>query len=257
MEIVRSTSSDRTPPSVTQVDFVITGRSVHLTVETDSTDIERIVVHEIGNELEIVHDRSVAPPDAGTYDVEFNLDALTDPASVRFTVDVIDGAGNSTSRTGKGGLYLPDVSMLRASVATDGTTQGDGMSWPRAVSTGGRYTFFASDATNLVSGDTNGTTDLFVHDRATGETTRIDIAGVGGAAPNGGLSDYKVSADGRYVVFISDASNLVLGDDNVCTDVFLHDRLTGETTRVSDAPGVTENQGSHWASVSADGRYVA
>ena len=72
---------------------------------------------------------------------------------------------------------------------------------------------FESDATNLVSGDTNGTADIFVHDRQTGTTERVSVA-TGGSQATGGSFTPAISADGRFVAFHSDATNLVSGDTN-------------------------------------------
>ena len=72
---------------------------------------------------------------------------------------------------------------------------------------------FSSDASNLVAGDTNGTEDVFVRDRKTHVTRRVSV-GPGGAQANSASFDPAISADGRYVAFSSDASNLVAGDTN-------------------------------------------
>jgi Ca2+-binding RTX toxin-like protein/archaellum component FlaF (FlaF/FlaG flagellin family)/gas vesicle protein len=143
----------------------------------------------------------------------------------------------------------------RVSVATDGT-QGNGY-YP-AISADGRYVAFLSDASHLVPGDTNGKDDIFVHDRQTGETTRVSVATDGTEGRNNWSLAPAISADGRYVAFQSDADNLVPGDANGKSDIFVHDRLTGETTRVSVATDGTE--GNNWSkapAISADGRYVA
>jgi hypothetical protein len=81
---------------------------------------------------------------------------------------------------------------------------------------------FESDATNLVANDTNGSTDVFVHDRQTGVTTRasVDLAGVEG---NGNSNSPSMSADGKSVIFQSDADNLVAGDTNTAPDIFFDD----------------------------------
>jgi Tol biopolymer transport system component len=147
----------------------------------------------------------------------------------------------------------------RVSVASDGTQGNDGSN-SISISADGRYVAFRSHASNLVSGDTNGTGDVFVHDRQTGQTTRVSVASDG--TQGNGLSSYNsspsISADGRYVAFNSEASNLVSGDTNGTTDVFLHDRQTGQTTRVSVASDGTQgNSPAYRPSISADGRYVA
>ena len=97
-------------------------------------------------------------------------------------------------------------------------------------------------ATNLYSGDTNGVFDVAVRDRLNGVTERISI-GTLGTEPNGESRGGPISADGRYVLFDSLASNLVSGDSNGFRDVFLRDRLAGTTTRVSVGMGGAEANG--------------
>ena len=144
----------------------------------------------------------------------------------------------------------------RASVASNGA-QGNMGSWETSISADGRYVSFDSAANNLVLGDTNGYDDIFVHDRVTGETTRVSVAS-DGIQGNYYSFNPSISANGRYVAFDSNASTLVLGDTNGCSDVFEHDRVTGETTRVSVASDGTQGiESSFSPSVSADGRYVA
>lgn len=144
----------------------------------------------------------------------------------------------------------------RASVATGGVEADDASDTPR-ISSEGRYVVFTSDATNLVAGDANLLPDLFVHDRLSGETTRVSVATGGGEAIGGGSSASAISADGRYVAFLSDATNLVAGDTNATQDAFVHDRQTQETTRVSVATGGAQGNGlTQRVQISADGRYV-
>ncbi|MHB0856542.1 MAG: hypothetical protein ACYC5M_03110 [Anaerolineae bacterium] len=144
----------------------------------------------------------------------------------------------------------------RVSVASDGA-QGVEGSWNPSLSADGRYVAFASDASNLVAGDTNGWWDVFVHDRQSGATTRVSVAS-DDAQGNHNSYDPALSADGRYVAFFSNASNLVAGDTNGTGDVFVHDRQSGATTRVSLASdGAQGVEGSWEPSLSADGRYVA
>ena len=144
----------------------------------------------------------------------------------------------------------------RVSVATGGTQGNDG-SYSPSISADGRYVAFDSWASNLVVGDTNGAWDVFVHDRATGETTLVSVAS-DATQGNGNSWSNAISADGRYVAFQSLANNLVGGDANGNQDVFVHERASGVTTLVSVASDGTQgNADSYTPSISADGRYVA
>ena len=148
----------------------------------------------------------------------------------------------------------------RVSVDSSGAEANDVSTKP-AISDDGHFVAFQSQATNLVSGDTNNTDDIFVHDRQTGATTRISI-GSDGAQANGGSSSPDISADGRFVAFYSDANNLVNGDNNGCGDIFVHDRQSGQTTRVSvNSIGNEQNAPPSYdyavVSISGDGRYIA
>src|SRR5438067_1693678 len=143
-------------------------------------------------------------------------------------------------------------------VSVDNTgNQGNGGSGVVAISADGRFVAFVSTATNLVPGDTNGVLDVFVHDRQTGTTERVSVDSAGNQG-NGGSAVFAISADGRFVAFVSSATNLVPGDTNGGQDVFVHDRRTGTTERVSvDSAGTESNGSSERPAISADGRFVA
>ena len=135
-----------------------------------------------------------------------------------------------------------------------GGVQGNDYSFNPSISADGRFVAFESDATNFVPGDTNGFSDVFVHDRKTGTTRRVSV-GPGGVQGNEGSYLPSISADGRFVAFESDATNLVPGDTNGVADVFVHDRKTGTTKRVSVGQGgVQGNSDSYRPAISADGR---
>jgi hypothetical protein len=146
----------------------------------------------------------------------------------------------------------------RVSVDSSGT-EANGYSSTPAISNDGCVVAFYSEATNLVSGDTNGLGDIFVHDCQTGSTTRVSVDSSGTEA-NGQMYEYAldISGDGRYIVFSSEASNLVAGDTNGTWDAFVHDRQTGITTRVSVTSSGEQADGSSGSpAISNDGRYVA
>jgi Tol biopolymer transport system component len=112
-------------------------------------------------------------------------------------------------------------------------------------------------ASNLVPNDTNGNWGIFVHDRDTGNTSHVSVSSDGEQA-NGFSFGPSISADGRYVAFVSGASNLVTNDTDRNWDIFVRDRDAGKTTRVSVSTDEQQaNDFSFWPSISADGRYVA
>jgi Tol biopolymer transport system component len=136
----------------------------------------------------------------------------------------------------------------------------------RSISANGRFALFHSDATNLVSNDTNNAGDLFVRDRVNGTTERVNVdssgnqSGINAIGDPGKNGHGAISADGRWVVFCSAATNLVSGDENTVEDIFLHDRETGATIAVTDPteqPDMTFKRGGVDCSISADGNVVA
>jgi len=159
----------------------------------------------------------------------------------------------------------------RVSISAWGA-EGSGCSGDPSISADGRYVAFGSAASNLVSADTNGVEDVFVHDRTTGTVTRVSVASDGMQA-DAACRYPAISADGRYVAFESFAGNLVPGDTNGYFDVFVHDRdADGDgiydepgdvsTTRVSVASDGSQAQAMETytygqTAISADGRYVA
>jgi Tol biopolymer transport system component len=155
----------------------------------------------------------------------------------------------------KNKLYL-------ASVSSNGT-KGNIDSFYPSISADGRYVAFASYATNLVAGDTNNAVDIFVHDLLTGQTERVSVS-TSGKQANAGSNFPVISGNGRYVAFISSATNLIPGDTNGLEDVFVHDRQTGKTERASVSSsgkqqihGTMYDQGYAGISLSFDGRYVS
>jgi hypothetical protein len=144
----------------------------------------------------------------------------------------------------------------RVSIAS-GDTQGNDDAFTLSLSSNGSFVAFGSYATNLVAGDTNDVIDVFVRDRDTGTTERVSIATAGTQANDESYSP-AISSSGRFVAFRSDATNLVANDTNNNSDIFVRDRASGVTRRVSvDSDGDQANGDSILPAISADGRFVA
>ena len=152
------------------------------------------------------------------------------------------------------------LETVRVSVSSNGS-QGTDTSVSPSISADGRYIAFVSDADNLVPGDTNEHYDYFVHDRQTGQTQRVSVSSTGEQAMGSSrftAQSLSLSADGRFVAFSSSADNLVPGDTNDRSDIFVHDLQTQQTHRVSVSSNGLQGTGySNSPSISADGRYVA
>jgi RHS repeat-associated protein len=127
--------------------------------------------------------------------------------------------------------------------------------WP-SLSDDGRFIAFASEASDLVAGDANSTTDVFVRDRVAGTTTLASV-GLSGTSGNGRSRNPRISSNGRYVVFDSAASNLVPGDTTNIPNIFVRDLVAGTTRRASAAPdGSQANRNNILPYISPDGRFV-
>jgi pimeloyl-ACP methyl ester carboxylesterase len=160
-----------------------------------------------------------------------------------------------------GDIFLRDTltgTTTRVSVDSSGVQANSEADGSVSISGDGRYVMFQSDASNLVSGDTNADWDIFLRDTQTNTTERVSVDSNGAQGDGGSGSGLgSISFDGRYVIFSSDSTNLVSGDTNGVGDVFLRDRQTGTTTRLSVDSGGTEANGlSFFPSISADGHYV-
>ena len=158
------------------------------------------------------------------------------------------------------GIYLLDRHRLETVRIADALSDRQNFSPDEpALSANGRFVAFQTAASNLVQGDTNDQDDVFVYDRLTRKITRISVDSNGNQGTRNSVFPV-LSADGRFVAFLSSADNLVPGDTNGADDVFVHDRLKGKTTRVSvDSAGTQGNAGTDFGriGISADARYVA
>jgi Tol biopolymer transport system component len=167
------------------------------------------------------------------------------------------------AQMGDAGSGVESRRMLRVSVYATGDARRTAASFspaptaPASVSADGNLVAFASDSSNLVPGDTNGVSDIFIRNRGTGKTERVSVPGGGGQADGASVSP-AMSADGRFVVFASEAANLAPGDTNGVMDIYVRDRARNETRRLSEKPGTGQSPVSaQHPSISPNGRWVA
>lgn len=176
---------------------------------------------------------------------------------IAFTSLAYDLTGGDTN--GRYDVFVRDMRKLttrRVSVHTNGS-QGTGDSVAPSISADGRFVAFGSDSSNLIAGDTNRVSDVFVHDRSAHTTRRVSVRSTGA---QGNQSSYSpsISANGRMIAFTSSATNLVGSDTNGVSDVFVYYRGTRTTQRVSvGSAGVQAEYLSNAPSISGDGCYVA
>jgi Tol biopolymer transport system component len=166
---------------------------------------------------------------------------------------LVDGNGPTLD------VFLYDVvAGTTALVSTDADgSRSNGLSYAPSVNADGTKIAYQSDASDLVTGDTNADTDVFLHDTVTGATALISTD-TGGGPTNEGSNSPSINADGTKIAYYSQASDLVAGDTNGFPDIFLHDIVTGATTRLTtDTAGGPANGASYEPSISADGTRIA
>jgi len=145
------------------------------------------------------------------------------------------------------------------SVNATGATGGNGHSISPSMSADGRFVVFESAASNLVSNDSNGTSDIFLRDLVSGTTTLVSADASGSNSGNGASSYPVITPDGSFVVFESAAHDLTANDTNGIPDIFVRDVLSG-TTRLVSVGARDAARGasvSHSPAITPDGRYVA
>lgn len=171
--------------------------------------------------------------------------------------------GVAIDTNGMPDIFVHDVQTVTTSLVShrwDVYYSGNGSSLDASISNDGSIICYFSTASNLVANDTNGQTDIFVWNRLLGQTTIASVSSVGS---QGAWSSFypNISADGRFVSFTSQASNLVLGDTNNADDVFVRDLALGHTERANvDSLGIQANggyYGTSFSSISANGRFVS
>jgi Tol biopolymer transport system component len=223
-------------------------------VAGDANNVWDVFVHD----LQTDQTARVSVTDAGA---EANAQSYTPSLSYDGRYVAFESLANNLvdgDTNGHQDIFVRDTvggHTARVSVATSGA-EADRDSMAASISGDGRFVAFQSSATNLVTGDTNGSDDIFVHDTQTGETERVS-ATTDGAQANAGSANPALSSDGRFVAFQSAATNLVPDDTNGVQDIFLRDRTAGVTTLVTvaadpeQAPGDSANP-----AVTPYGRYV-
>lgn len=172
------------------------------------------------------------------------------------------GAFVAGDTNGASDIYLRDITMgttSRVSLSNGGGDPTGGASTTPSLTSDARYVVFASTATNIVNGDTNGVQDIFVRDLAMSTNSRVSVDSSG--TQGGATSEYpSITFDGRYVAFLSSATNLVTTDTNGFDDIFVHDNVTGITTLVSRTVGGAQMNGApsatSYPSIAPDGTFV-
>jgi Tol biopolymer transport system component len=187
----------------------------------------------------------------------------TDGRFVAFESAATDLAANDTNGDNEWDVFVRDLqtgTTELVSVNAGGTASGNSSSGTPTLSANGRFVAFVSVATDLVTTPTNGTSNVFVRDLQTGNTTLVSVNAAGTAGGNGGSGNPALSADGHFVAFQSVATDLVTTPTNGTSNVFVRDLQTGTTTLVSvNAAGTNGGNASVFGPpvLSADGRFVA
>jgi hypothetical protein len=197
---------------------------------------------------------------SGSYYVLAKIDALDG------TSETIENDLSQNAPTLGNNIWL-DVAATRIAIqpsnfptvylaSTTGSASGNGYSDNPSITADGRYTAFASDAFNLVSGDTNAARDIFLFDNQNALVRRLNLSQQGAQA-NANSNNPALAGNGRYVAFSSAATNLIVGDVNGFEDIFIVDTLTGAISLQSvSAAGVQANGSSFRPAVSHTGRYL-
>lgn len=154
-------------------------------------------------------------------------------------------------------LYDTRTGLTRLISITQSNIQGNGSSYKPSISANGRYAAFSSDASNFAANDTNNASDVFLYDIKTRIVTLISV-NAEGTPGNGRSFDAHISGNGRFVIYSSNAGNLVEGDTNAEYDIFLYDRKKNTTQRIStNSLGEQANGNSFGPRISTKGRFIA
>ena len=223
-------NGDSEEPSISSDGFIVAfiSEATNL-VPGDTNDAQDDFVHDL--DTGITECVSVATAGTQGDDDAFTLSLSSNGSFVAFGSFATDLVGGDTNDVIDVFVHDRDTGTTeRVSIATGGTQAND-ESFSPAISSSGRFVAFRSDATNLVANDTNNNSDIFIRDRTLGVTQRVSVDSDGDQA-NGDSVLPAISADGRFVAFSSEASNLVGGDTNNLADVFVRDRHNDKTVLI-------------------------
>ncbi len=226
-------------------------------VDNDSNSYGDVFLHDLkAGKTDLI---SVAIDGKSGNDLSFWSSVSSDGRYVVFMSQATNLVASDTNDTWD--IFLRDMTTGETKIISNGFdgSQANSQSEYPVISADGRYVAFASDATNLVQGDTNGYRDVFEYDRKAGKTIRVSVATDGTQTDNGTqVFALSISSDGKYIAFASLATTLIADDTNQVWDIFVHDRDKGETTRVSiSSDGLQADAGSYGVAISPDGRFVA
>jgi len=249
-------NGDSEEPSISSDGFIVAFISEATNiVPGDTNDAQDVFVHDL--DTGITERMSVASAGSQGDDDAFTLSLSSNGSFVAFGSFATNLVAGDTNDVIDVFVHDRDTGITaRVSIASAGTQAND-ESFSPAISSTGRFVAFRSDATNLVANDTNNNSDIFVHDRTLGVTRRVSVDSDGDQA-NGDSILPAISADGRFVAFSSEASNLVAGDTNNLADIFVHDRQNDKTVLIVGPAEFSTGSGIIIVapSISPDGDFV-
>ena len=215
---------------------VFTSQATNLTLATDTNSTSNDIYTKKFDSDGVVLVSSLPNGQQGNFD-SWDAKFSADGSHVLFSSNAFNASSGESQVlykdiTPNGDVVRPGGELLIISVDKD-DNWGTNHSLEAQITPDGRYVVFASVANNLVPLDSNGTYDIFRKDVQTGEILRVSTTGTGNQA-SGDSRNPQISADGRYVIFVSKAGNLVAGDFNGAQDVFRKDLVTGQVIRLSE-----------------------
>jgi Tol biopolymer transport system component len=244
-------------PSISADGRLIAFESFASNLTPNNTTGKQVFVHDRQTGQTEIVSVSVTGGQGNSYSYDPSISA--DGRYIVFESSATNLVANDTNRDYQD-IFVRDRQLGQTEIASVSSTgvQGNGYSYYPSISANGRFVVFESGAKNLVGG-TVPSGEIYIHDRQTGQTEIVSVSSIG--VPASAFSHNQspnVSADGHFVVFDSDATNLVPIDTNNRADSFVHNRQTGQTEIVSVSDTGEQGNGGGTASfLSADGRFIA